>query len=157
MSDVVRDAIAAELALIKRIVRTPANDSIGYGTDISCVDDVAEDVREVSGLLVLAQALVRRLDCPRGSLPDDPNYGIALAEYLNHGVTAADLRSVASKVRGELVKDDRVGTIRVIVEMPSTTVMKVRIFVIPVDVRLGPFTLTLAVTSASVLMEALER
>lgn len=156
MADVVRDAIAEELAEISKIVRTPEA-PFGYGVDISCTDDIAEDVREVSGVLLLAQALVRRLDCPRGALPDDANYGFALSEYLNRGSTAANLREVASKTRGELVKDDRVDTVRVTVEMTTTTQMKVRIVVVPIDSRLGPFTLTLAVTSASVLIMALER
>lgn len=157
MADVVRDTIAAELALIERMVPTPA-EPLGYGSDISCTDDLDPDMREVEGLEVLVQALLRRQDCPRGALPDDPSYGISLSEYLNEGTTDADIRALASKIRGELRKDDRVDVV-VVTVTPNADGSRLRIreVITPLDPRLGPFAMVLAVTSSSVVLEAMER
>jgi hypothetical protein len=157
MSDVVRDAIATELALTTRVTTTPAG-PFGYGADISCTTDLAEDMREVDGIEALAQALLRRQDCPRGMLADDLGYGISLTEYLNEGTTAQDLQTLGSKIRGELRKDDRVDAVLVIVDpSPDGTILRIRETITPVDPRLGPFSMTLAVTSAGVVLEAMER
>lgn len=158
MTDVVRIAIDAELAKIVRVVAAPVA-PFGYGTDISCREDLAEDLHEVEGFELLGEAIVRRLDTPRGSLPDDPSYGISLSEYLNRGTTATGLREIASKIRGELRKDDRVADVAV--PPPETSLdgsrMRVSITVTPVDARVGPFDMTLAVTSAGVVLEAMGR
>lgn len=157
MVDVVRDAIATELALIQRVVPLPL-EPLGYGSDISCTTDLPEDMHEVDGFVALGEALYRRQDCPRGALPDDRNYGIALAEHLNRGTTDRELRELGAKIRSELQKDDRVDTVRVTVTPSSdgrTLLVQERIT--PVDARLGPFTLTLGVSSAGVVLEALGR
>lgn len=157
MADVVRDAIAAELALVERVMPAPV-EPLGYGSDISCASDLHDDMREVSGILALGEALVRRLDCPRGALPDDRSYGIALSEYLNRGTGAAELREVGAKIRGELAKDDRVASVRVTVTpSPDGGTFAVQIRVTPIDAALGPFRLVLAVTSAGVVLEEIGR
>lgn len=157
MADVVRDAIAAELALIERLVPAPV-EPLGYGSDISCTDDLDPDMREVDGLEVLVQALLRRQDCPRGALPDDRTYGISLSEYLNEGTTDADRRALGSKIRGELRKDPRVDFVVVTVTSnPDGSRLHIREVITPIDPRQGPFAMVLAVTSSSVVLEAMER
>lgn len=155
MSEEVKNAIAAELATLTQTVDFPV-EPFGYGSDISCAQDVDPLVREVDAFttLALAEALVRRLDTPRGSLPDDKDYGIDLRGLLNKGSVASDIQQLAGQVRAELAKDDRVDTLTVTVAPSSTgTVLRLEVAVQPVDAELGPFTLTLSASSASVLLE----
>ena len=155
MSDTVKTAIETELATLTQLVDFPT-EPFGYGSDISCDSDVDPLVREVNGFttLALAEALVRRLDTPRGSLPDDDDYGIDLRGLLNRGSVAADIQQLAGQIRAELAKDDRVDTLTVTVAPSSTgTVLRVEVAVQPVDAEIGGFTLTLSASSASVLLE----
>lgn len=158
MNATVADAIATEIAALTREVATPVA-PFGYGADISCARDLEEDMPEVSGQLVLAQALVRRIDCPRGGLPDDGDYGIDLRSYLNRGITTTEQRSIAGAIRSELSKDDRVDTVAVTVTpTPTGESIRVSIQVVPRDPALGgPFTLTLAVTDGGALVEEMTR
>jgi len=154
----VADAIATETASLTREVATPTA-PFGYGSDISCARDLEEGMPEVSGQTVLAQALVRRLDCPRGALPDDGDYGIDLRSYLNRGLTVDQVRGLAGAIRSELTKDDRVDTVAVTVTpTPTGESIRVSIAVVPRDATLGgPFTLILAVTDGGALIEEMRR
>lgn len=155
MSQSVKDAIAAELALLVQVVDFPVS-PFGYGTDISCESDIDPDAVDVDGAttLALAQAIARRLDTPRGSLPDDKNYGIDVRSYCNRGVTDNEIQSLAGQIRGEVLKDDRVDALTVTVS-PSTTgtTLSIVLAVRPVDAAIGGFTLTLAASSAAVLLQ----
>ncbi|AKF06084.1 GPW/gp25 family protein [Sandaracinus amylolyticus] len=157
MSDLVRDAIAAELALLERELPTPAA-PFGYGADLSCASDLTPTMESVDpfSTRAIAEAAARRLDTPRGSLVDDPDYGLDLRSYLNRGTTAADINTLADRVRTEVAKDDRIARVRVVVT-PSAdgSELRVALQIQPVDANAGPFSLTLAVTSAGVLIEEL--
>lgn len=158
MSDVVKTQIATDLATLTRIVDFP-QPPFGYGSDISGAYDVDPNVRELPGdkTLVLAQAIVRRLDCPRGALPDDKDYGIDLRSYCNRGVTASDIRSLGGQIKGELSKDDRIDAVTVRLETTSIgTSLRVVLAVRPVDQAVGGFTLTLNASDASVLIEEIQ-
>lgn len=128
---------------------------LGFGSDISCGADLDPLMVEVDpfSTRALGEAIVRRLDCPRGRLIDDPNYGIDLRSYFNHGTTAADIRAMASKIRAELQKDDRIHSV-VVTVTPSTDASELGIDlrVTPVDPSLGVFSLTLIVTDSEVLL-----
>ncbi len=162
MSQIVLDAIASDVAKLTRVAEPPT-DPIGWGSDLSCGEDLTEGMDEVAGQRLLAESIVRRLTTPRGSLPDlrsvdlrDRNYGLDLASYLNRGVTALEVRALASNVRSEVAKDDRLASVSVTVTpSPTGSSLAVELRVTPRDSRLGPFTLVLAVTSASVLLEEL--
>ncbi len=155
MSAFVKAQIAAEVALLTRITDTPV-EPFGYGTDISVDSDMDPDARDVRGdtTLVLAQAIVRRLDCPRGALPGDDNYGIDLRSYANRGTTTSEILSLAGQIRTELGKDDRIDTTAVIVR-PENNAQKLRIEIAvrPIGQAVGGFSLTLAATSSTVLIE----
>jgi hypothetical protein len=154
----VTDAIASELALLTREVATPIA-PFGYGSDLSCADDLTETMDEVPGLspLALAQSIVRRLDCPRGALRDDGNYGIDLRSYCNRGVTDAEIRQLAADIQNELTKDDRIDLVGAEVAPSSTgTELRVALAVTPIDPRLGPFSMTLAVTSGALLLQEIQ-
>lgn len=158
MNAILQLAIAEGIAAIDRVMDAPA-EPFGYGSDLHCDTDIDEAATEIDGddPLVFAQALVRRLDCPRGQLPDDPNYGIDLRAFLNTGVPFSELGSLESQITTELRKDDRVASVAAKVTFSSAgTELTVRIVVTPVDPALGSFRLTLAVTSAAVILEAME-
>ena len=154
---VMQDVIAEELAKLERIMDAPV-EPFGFGSDISCSDDIDPNLTELDGVedarLILAQAIVRRLDCPRGALPDDPNYGIDLRADLNRGLTDTELSSRAGKIRGEVLKDDRVDALGVVLT-PSRdgSSYAVELRVTPKDPALGGFSLTLAVTDGALLLK----
>jgi hypothetical protein len=152
---IVTDAIAADIATLTRLVAVPTG-ALGYGTDLSCVSDISETLVEVDAFssLGIAQALLRRLGTPRGRLADDLSYGLDLRGYCNRAVPASELRDLAGQVRGECAKDDRVYDATVTVTSPDTSSLTVSIVVQPADPDLEPFSLTLAVESGQILLEA---
>lgn len=164
MSAIILDAIAADVALLTREIDPPTG-PLGYGSDLSCADDLTEDMAEVEGFSVLAlgQAIVRRLDCPRGGLPDasapsktDLNYGMELSSYLNRPTTTTELRNLASNIRLEVTKDDRIAAVDVTVtSSPDGSSLAIDLHVTPVDPTIGQFAMTLSVTSAAVLLESI--
>jgi len=156
MTDIVRAAIAAELALVQRVARVPSP-PLGYGADLACASDLTStmDVVDPMSTRALGEAIARRLDTPRGSIPDAPDFGMDLRGYLNRGVTTADLNRIADRIRSEVTQDDRVISARVsVAPSPNGSALTVSIAVVPADVR-GRFELVLAVTSADVLIEEL--
>lgn len=164
MSQIILDAIAADVALLTREIDPPTG-PLGYGSDLSCADDLTESVDEVDGSTVLAlgQAIVRRLDCPRGGLPDasvpglaDRNYGMDLSSYCNRPTTTTEIRNLAGNIRQEVTKDDRIASVDVTVTpSPDGSSLAIDLHVTPVDPTLGQFAMTLSVTSAAVLLDAI--
>ena len=158
MSEIVKDAIAVNLALLEQAVDFPV-EPFGYGSDISCDFDVAFDAAEVDPFttFALAQAVVRRLDTPRGSLPDDNGYGISVRQFVNKGTTTVEIESLGGQIHNEVIKDDRVEALTVIVRPSSTgTTLRVELAIQPVDAQIGGFTLTLSATSAAILIEEIK-
>jgi len=155
---IVATSISEGLAQLARILDAPVP-PFGYGSDISCERDLDPAMAEVDPLsaLALAQALVRRLDCPRGALVDDPDYGMDLRAELNRGTTTRDLNAIAARIRSELTKDDRVSSVKVTVSYADLVAreMTVSIVVTPVDATIGGFSMTLAVTSAEVVISSM--
>lgn len=159
MTSIVRDAIAAALLEVETVVDAPV-DPFGYGSDLSCDSDLDEDMLELDGVrdarLILAQAIVRRLDCPRGRYPGDGDYGVDLRGALNRGTTATELRQMGGRIRNELSKDDRISEVAVTLT-PNSTGSEIRttLQVTPVDPSVGGFELVLAVQPGAVMIEAL--
>ena len=155
MSVETKARIAEELALLTQLVQFPAS-PFQYGSDISCDTDLDGSLGEVDqgSMLGLSQALVRRLDCPRGENPDDPNYGIGLRQMLNVGTVDSDINKLAGQIRIELLKDDRVESLRVqVVPTNNGKNLAVSLQVVAVDPNTQTFTLTLNASSASILIE----
>lgn len=158
MSDLVKAQIEKEIANLEQVVDFPV-EPFGYGTDISCESDLDPLMTEIDGgtTLALAQAIVRRLDTPRGSLPDDGNYGIDVRGFLNRGTSAADVRQMAGEIRNEVLKDDRVDTLTVTVRPNSVgSEITIELAVQPVDAAIGGFALTLAASDADLLLEEIK-
>lgn len=152
----VSDFIDSEIALLTREVVAPVA-PFGYGVDLSCIDDVTDDLSEVdpSSVIALGEALLRRLTTPRGTLPDDRGYGIDVRSYCNLGMSTQDTRDLGSKIRSEVTKDDRVDDAVVTVGDAVSTQLSISIQVTPIDRTLGVFTLTLSVTDGQLLLEAI--
>lgn len=102
--------------------------------------------RLVSGQENLLQALMRRLETPRGALAafgGDPDYGRDISDLLNQGFSPARLAAAETDIGVELEKDDRVFRADVSVTLPTaTSKLTIEIRVIPK--QMGPFKAILA-------------
>jgi hypothetical protein len=159
MSSPVRDAIAAELALLEREVDTPVA-PFGYGTDVSCTTDLDPRLASVdqNSTQGIAEAIVRRLDCPRGALPDDDDYGFDVASLLNTGLTTTQINALAGQVRAEITKDDRVASATVrLTPSADGTELELDINVVPADPNTSQFSMVLAVSDGGVLLEEISQ
>lgn len=148
------DAIAAETATLVRLVPTPV-EPFGYGRDLSCVSDLTETMDEVDpfSAVGIAQALARRFQTARGSLPDDADYGLDLRAFLNRATDADEIRDLSGQAKLEAMKDDRVARVEVSVTMLADSSLNVGIYIEPADPNVEPFDLTLAVTSGEILLQ----
>jgi len=152
----VTDAIDEQLAELQRLVPTPSA-PLGYGVDLSCVLDITPDLAEVDAFTPhgIGEALLRRLQTPRGGLPDDPDYGYDLRGIWNRGIPVSELEQISGQVRNEVRQDDRVYDATVSAQLEGQSRLLVMLRIVPADQTLGTFSLTLAVTSAQVLIEAI--
>ena len=161
--DVLRDALAAGLATLSRVVAVPSA-PLGYGVDLSCASDLTPDMAEVDPMSPtgIGQSTFRRWDCQRGALPPDGrdarDYGRDIRGMLNRGTTDADLNATTSALGQEALKDDRISTIKV-GATPSGNATRPKIEVAatitPADPTLEPFALVLAVDGPDVVIKAI--
>lgn len=154
MNAAVAEALAKSLAETESIVAVPDVGQLGYGRDLACVVDVADDFREVapSTPQIVIEAIARRFQTPRGTLLDDPDYGFDLRGRLHVGLTQQQLRSLQSACIGEAKKDERVETVSVLLSFGGG-VLQVGVTVTPRDPRVDPFRFVLRVTSEQVLID----
>ena len=107
-------AAQAEIATRTREV-FPTTD-LGFGTDMSCTDDLAADFGNVSGPMIVLQSIYRDLITPPGgpdapgSLPDDTEYGFGLAQYVQRDLTSTQLLKLSHELEARVLDDDRVST-----------------------------------------------
>jgi hypothetical protein len=123
----------------------PAN-SLDFGVDLSCVSDLQPHMGVVSGRRLVAEAIARRLQTPKGALLDDPNYGYDLVGQLDNDVQQGDLGRISSAVTTECLKDQRVFS-------ASTTVsfaLEELLVTISLVTNLGPFSLVLQASQVTV-------
>jgi len=116
-----------------------------YGTDLSCVADIDANGFEVSGRLLLGQALSRRLSTPRGRLLEDANYGYDLSQFLNDDLSGADLGEIRTGAEAECLKDERVFAATAAV----TLVANVLIVSLVIQDGIGPFPLVLSISAVT--------
>ena len=156
MNDTVQAALDRELAKLKT-VQDPAAPPLGYGRDLNCVTDCDWKFSEVDPMspLGVGQALLRRLITVRGTVDDDPDYGLNVRGYVNRGVTGADLRSLASRIEGECEKDDRVLSVEARVITVGMRSLQVGLQVGLQSPEGRSFDLVFSVTDATVLLETL--
>jgi hypothetical protein len=161
-NSIVQAAIDADIAALERVADAP-DEPYGFGSDIYCVDDIAEDCREIDPTTAagarqaLGQDLYHRLITERGTLEDDRDYGLGLHQLLNRGVTQASLVEIAGRIRLELEKDDRVDTVTVRLAFTASNNVALSIRVTAEDPNVGGFELVLGSTAeGTVLFEAIQ-
>lgn len=143
-------ALDALTAQTERVTE-PATADLGFGSDLACADDLDESFAELPGdsAQLVSEAVCRRLTTPRGSLLDDPDYGIDLRSYVNRGGTDAELNELRGIVTSEVSKDDRIETVSVVVTRAGTALD----VAISGETAAGPFDLTLGVTDSGALIQ----
>lgn len=116
-----------------------------YGTDLSCVSDMDPNGLEVSGRLMLGQAIARRLYTPRGRLLEDANYGFDLRAFIDADVAPVDLAQIKSGIETECTKDERILSATATLQF----ITGVLIVTIALQDGLGPFPLVLSVNNVT--------
>jgi hypothetical protein len=148
------EIVDAATAEVEAEYPVPTGDP-GFGSDISCADDISATMDEVSGdsSLAVAQSNYRRLSTPRGTLSDDEDYGLDLRAFLAKAMTPEQIQAIEGQIRGELGtgKDDRNESI------DEVSVTEITPAEFAVEIRgttaAGPFRLTLNVTDSDVLLQ----
>lgn len=127
------------------------SDPVDFGLDLWNDGDLDPFGRTTTGFEALAQALLRRLDTPTGSLPDDEDgdYGYDLSALLSEGMTDSDLAAVASRVEHEFGQDERVGpgNAKVVGTLLNRSSITLKCTIRPRDA--GPFTFVLAISDVA--------
>ena len=151
-------ASLAELAASGRVADVPTA-PLGYGRDLSCVADITPDAAEVDPMseTAVVQAVIHRLTTARGTLIDDPDYGIDVRAFCNRASTPLELRAIADQCAGEIAKDDRVLDATVTATFTDATrTLRVSVRLECADPTLGTFDLTFAVdATGQVLLETI--
>jgi hypothetical protein len=116
-----------------------------YGSDFSVVEDFGATMSVVTGPIVVAQAVARRLQTPRGGLWYDPNYGTDMRQFVNGHATAFQ---IATAIESEALKDERVERASAEVAITQDRVVAV----VTLQLADGPFTLTVTASELTVEM-----
>jgi phage baseplate assembly protein W len=122
-----------------------------FGSDISTYvnGDLDPTFTVITGPRVVAEAVARRLETPRGRLPEDPNYGYDLRILLNGSFTAADLARHESAIAAEAEKDPRVERADATLSLGADRRLVARVVLHTAE---GPFALVLDVSQVSVAL-----
>jgi hypothetical protein len=154
---IVLEPSALDLAPIKLELGALPSGELGYGADLSCVLDLTDDLAEVDPLspVAIGEATLRRLLTARGSLPDHRDYGLDVRGMCNRGVPYSELRDLAGQVRNEISKDDRIESATVTVTLQAGGRLDFAVRITPAVVGLVPFSLTFAVVSGQLTVEAI--
>ncbi len=97
------------------------------GSDFHAIEDLNANLTVVTERTCLAQALVRRIISPRGSLFYDEDYGTDVRQFLNAPPRPA---SVAQAVESECLKDERVVDVTATVEyLEANTTLQIKLIV----------------------------
>lgn len=117
-----------------------------FGSDLSCVTDLTPAMAETSGQHIVAEAVARRWQTPRGGLIDDPSYGYDLTDFVDDDISQQDIARLSAGAEAEALKDERVFACTV----KTTFAGGLLIVVGTITTALGPFTLVLSVSAVSV-------
>ncbi len=119
-----------------------------FGTDLSCVGDIAGDSRLVSGFRVVAEAVVRRWTTPRGRLIGYPNYGYDITQFVNDDMDRRQIQGMIAGMQAEALKDERVTGCQVSATLDTQT--GALTFEASIDTAQGPFVFSIAASDVSV-------
>lgn len=120
-----------------------------FGTDIDCgPDGLSPTFDLVSGREALVQAVLRRYQTRRGTLVDDPNYGLDVRAWIGKRLSSTQIFAWQQELASEAAKDERVISARARLTFDTTS--EFFRFTLAVETAEGPFTLTVAVTELTV-------
>lgn len=130
-----------------------------FGTDIRCTFENGVIDIDPSGAVdapanALALAIARRFLTERETLFYDPAYGLDLRQFLNRGMTKAQLFQLRFLIASEAEKDERIQSASADVEFRARD--QALVIRIECTSALGPFALTLLVSSLSVELLSLD-
>lgn len=153
MNPTVARALERNLAALKQKTKTPIA-PLGWGVDLSCITDCDARFSTVDPFseIGIAQACVRRLITPLGTLIGAPDYGFDLAGLLNRGLTPAELSGIAIQVQNQCELDERVRTCAVRLEFtgnPTQPELTVRLTITP-ESSANAFQFVFALTTETV-------
>lgn len=129
-----------------------------FGKDVSCTTELHTG-RYASGSRVVAEAAYRRLTTPRGMLrggEDEANYGLDLTELIGSASTKADAAALPSRVKAELLKDERIISANVVVTPTREGATTTYLIAITAETTAGPFTLGVGVADVTVQLLGIE-
>jgi hypothetical protein len=154
VSAIVLEAIALEIAGLVRVVPVPTG-APGYGSDLSCADDLDANLTELPGdsTLLLAQSTFHRLTTNRGDLPDDADYGWNVVALLSKGLTQDGIRAAQSQIAAEVTKDDRISECTATIEQLSLKELRITVACV-VEATGEAFELVIVVDSEGAWLEA---
>jgi len=116
--------------------------------DANGVVDLTPDMRAATGRDVLIQSLVRRQTTPRGSVITSPNDCLDIRQMISLEMSSADAQRLASSIRLELLKDQRVLSCGVQITIDTTTGnTTIQENIVAAQ---GPFTLTLVLSNNTI-------
>lgn len=128
-----------------------------YGADTWCLGELRPG-RLARGRQLVAQALIRRIETPRGVLrggEEESTYGFDVAALVGAVDPQVAARAAPSQVRAEWLKDDRVLDVSiegVAAQNPDLTWTVYLNCVVQLTDESEPFPLSLAVTDVSVTL-----
>ena len=117
---------------------------VDYGNDTESETDLTFARRQVTGSIMMAQTIARRMQTPRGSLFYDSEYGYDLRQFLRG--TTPSTSVINGQVENEALKDERVQDVTVESAFDGGT-LTVSIVGFGSE---GPFDLTLNVSDVTV-------
>jgi hypothetical protein len=157
MSDIVRDAIAASIASLTQIVRTPTP-PLNRGVDLVCIDDLDPRMTETDpdSTESIAQDAYHRITTTRGTMPDDEDYGRDVRQYLSGTADNAAILLAQGDLAREIAKDDRVDDVQVNITVDGARSMRVQIVIEPANPALDSFEMVVTVTDGATLLEIIK-
>jgi phage baseplate assembly protein W len=127
---------------------------VDFGTDFDFLSDLNPNLSMVSGLAVLGQDILHRLETPRGGLFYDPDYGTDVRSYLNGKITGQVLSRMQAEVEAELGKDERFLTTSAKFQfVPQTNTLTLNLAVVTAQ---GPFALVIEITNLTITLLSLQ-
>lgn len=130
-----------------------------YGTAWDVALDLHPSLRSITSLeagdaparLILANAIVRTLDTPQGSLPDAPSRGYDMKRLILHEMAQDQLDAEAAQMEEQINLDERVVSATVDLKQTRTTGGLVLTIVVTVDPDFdGPFSFTITAAEAAI-------
>jgi len=120
-----------------------------FGDDIACDPEtgIPTTFEMATERTALVQAIVRRFQTRRGTLVDDPDYGLDVTDWVGKRTDTAQLFAWQQALQGEVLKDERIQSARARLTLTPQGGLR---FTLALATAQGPFLLTLQVSDLSI-------